>query len=30
MSARDVNVYYGDKHAISDVSLDIGATRSSR
>jgi phosphate transport system ATP-binding protein len=24
MSARGVNVYYGDKHAIMDVSLDIG------
>ncbi|RLQ22998.1 phosphate ABC transporter ATP-binding protein [Seongchinamella sediminis] len=24
MSARNVNVYYGDKHAIMDVSLDIG------
>ncbi|MBS0375174.1 MAG: phosphate ABC transporter ATP-binding protein [Proteobacteria bacterium] len=24
MSARAVNVYYGDKHAIKDVSLDIG------
>ncbi len=24
MTARDVNVYYGDKHAITDVSLDIG------
>ena len=24
MSARDVNVYYGDKHAIKNVSLDIG------
>jgi len=24
MSARDVNVYYGDKHAIRDVTLDIG------
>jgi phosphate transport system ATP-binding protein len=25
MSARKVDVYYGDKHAIIDVSLDIGA-----
>src|SRR4029453_11890492 len=25
MSARNVDVYYGDKHAIVDVSLDIGA-----
>jgi phosphate transport system ATP-binding protein len=24
VSARQVNVYYGDKHAIKDVSLDIG------
>ncbi len=24
MSARDVNVYYGDKHAIKNVDLDIG------
>jgi phosphate transport system ATP-binding protein len=24
MSCRNVNVYYGDKHAIKDVSLDIG------
>jgi phosphate transport system ATP-binding protein len=24
MSARQVNVYYGDKHAIRDVTLDIG------
>ncbi len=24
MSARDVNVYYGDKHAIKSVSLDVG------
>jgi phosphate transport system ATP-binding protein len=24
MSARDVNVYYGDKHAIRNVTLDIG------
>jgi phosphate transport system ATP-binding protein len=24
MSARDVNVYYGEKHAIRSVSLDIG------
>jgi len=24
MSCRNVNVYYGDKHAIHDVSLDIG------
>ncbi|WP_262501005.1 phosphate ABC transporter ATP-binding protein PstB [Pseudohalioglobus sediminis] len=24
MSARDVNVFYADKHAIMDVSLDIG------
>ena len=24
MTCRDVNVYYGDKHAIKDVSLDIG------
>jgi phosphate transport system ATP-binding protein len=24
MSCRDVNVWYGDKHAIVDVSLDIG------
>ncbi len=24
MSCRDVNVYYGDNHAIHDVSLDIG------
>lgn len=24
MSARNVNVFYGDKHAILDVSLDIG------
>jgi phosphate transport system ATP-binding protein len=24
VSARHVNVYYGDKHAIKDVSLDIG------
>ena len=24
MSARDVNVHYGDKHAIRNVSLDIG------
>lgn len=24
MRCRDVNVYYGDKHAIKDVSLDIG------
>ncbi|MCP5164448.1 MAG: phosphate ABC transporter ATP-binding protein [Pseudomonadales bacterium] len=24
MSARHVNVYYGEKHAITDVSLDIG------
>jgi phosphate transport system ATP-binding protein len=24
MAARDVNVYYGDKHAIKNVSLDIG------
>ena len=23
MSARNVNVFYGDKHAIKDVSLDI-------
>ncbi|MCB1875703.1 MAG: phosphate ABC transporter ATP-binding protein [Chromatiales bacterium] len=25
MSARDVQVFYGDKHAIIDVNLDIGA-----
>lgn len=25
MAARNVNVYYGEKHAIMDVSLDIGA-----
>jgi len=25
MSCRNVNVYYGDKHAIHDVSLDIGS-----
>ncbi len=25
MTCRDVNVYYGDKHAIRDVSIDIGA-----
>ncbi len=24
MTCRNVNVYYGDKHAIKDVSLDIG------
>lgn len=24
MQCRDVNVYYGDKHAIKDVSIDIG------
>jgi phosphate transport system ATP-binding protein len=24
MTARDVNVYYGDKHAVRNVSLDIG------
>jgi phosphate transport system ATP-binding protein len=24
MSARDVNVYYGDKHAVKNVTLDIG------
>ena len=24
MTCRDVNVYYGDKHAIREVSLDIG------
>ena len=24
MSARNVNVYYGDKHAVKNVSLDIG------
>ncbi len=24
MTCRDVNVFYGDKHAIKDVSLDIG------
>ena len=24
MQTRDVNVYYGDKHAIKDVNLDIG------
>jgi phosphate transport system ATP-binding protein len=24
MTARDVNVYYGEKHAVRDVSLDIG------
>ena len=24
MTCRDVNVYYGDKHAIKDVSIDIG------
>ncbi|MEM6580442.1 MAG: phosphate ABC transporter ATP-binding protein PstB [Pseudomonadota bacterium] len=24
MSARNVNVFYGDKHAIMDVSLDVG------
>ena len=24
MTARDVNVWYGDKHAIKDVNLDIG------
>jgi phosphate transport system ATP-binding protein len=24
MTARDVNVYYGDKHAVKNVSLDIG------
>jgi phosphate transport system ATP-binding protein len=24
MTAREVNVYYGDKHAVKDVSLDIG------
>ena len=24
ISARDVNVYYGDKHAIRDVNVDIG------
>jgi len=24
MTARHVNVYYGDKHAVKDVSLDIG------
>src|SRR3954464_10931214 len=23
ISARDVNVYYGDKHAIKDLSIDI-------
>src|SRR5262245_46208153 len=25
MAARNVDVYYGDKHAIIDVGLDIGA-----
>ena len=25
MACRDVNVYYGEKHAIKDVSIDIGA-----
>ncbi len=25
MTARQVNVYYGDKHAIKNVSLDVGA-----
>lgn len=24
MTCRDVNVYYGDKHAIKDVSIDVG------
>ncbi|MGD8303574.1 MAG: ATP-binding cassette domain-containing protein, partial [Desulfobacterales bacterium] len=24
MTCRDVNVYYGEKHAIKNVSLDIG------
>jgi phosphate transport system ATP-binding protein len=24
MTARDVNVYYGDKHAVRNVSLDVG------
>src|SRR6202790_3785348 len=24
MTARNVNVYYGDKHAVKNVSLDIG------
>ena len=24
MTCRNVNVYYGDKHAIRDVSIDIG------
>lgn len=24
MTCRDVNVYYGDKHAIRDVSIDVG------
>ncbi len=24
MSARGVNVHYGDKHAVKNVSLDIG------
>lgn len=23
MTARDVNVYYGNKHAIKDVSIDV-------
>ncbi len=27
MQAREVNVYYGDKHAIRNVSLDIGANQ---
>ncbi len=27
MSARDVNVRYGDKHAVRDVSLDIGGNQ---
>ena len=24
MTCRDVNVYYGDKHAIKHVSIDVG------
>ena len=27
VSARNVDVFYGDKHAIDDISLDIGASQ---
>ena len=30
MVARDVNVFYGDKHALKSIDLDIPGTRGDR